>query len=262
MRTEILIVGIVGGLIVLMSWPEFRRAYHTQLLRSSHHQLIDISKDVHDALRRRYGKRKPLKVETVDRGFTDEEFLRFLAVVDDPMDRCAFQVMAKFALRVGECAQLNGKNIQNGVLIIPASKGGCAGCFRIPDGLKHCFPAREPEESLFQRTSKQLRDRFALYRQKAGLNEIYCHTDPCGRSNLSQPRYRLSLHSLRHYGIQAFYKECKDIELTQRFARHRYIEDTIKYLRNSRKGEIESVLGRLSGPSISSSCSALARGSR
>ena len=48
-----------------------------------------------------------------------------------------------------------------------------------------------------------------------------------------KPLYRITTHSFRHLAITEFYNKCKDVILTQKFARHKDIESTLVYIYKS-----------------------------
>jgi hypothetical protein len=85
-----------------------------------------------------------------------------------------------------------------------------------------------------------------LYREKSALAELYGFAEPGGRGNVRRPLYRLTTHSLRHYGIWTVYEKTKDPHLAQKFARHKHLDTTLKYLRKSRKEEVEVLIHELS----------------
>lgn len=209
-----------------------------------HHRMKNLSKELCGAREKRF-PRTSLKVETVERGFTETELGRFMAVIDDEADKAAFMLMATLGLRVGEFAALKGKDLEGDVLRIAGAKGGYSGYLRLPPSLHSIIPKKGPEERFFS-PSKELRKRFAHYRTKAGLTEVYAFGEPGGRSGARRPLYRLSLHSLRHYAIQRVMRLTKDPDLTRRFARHRKLDTTLKYFRSSRASELENVIEALS----------------
>jgi site-specific recombinase XerD len=60
-------------------------------------------------------------------------------------------------------------------------------------------------------STRQLRHGFAVWQERAGFDR------------------HLSFHALRHSACSAVYRRCKDIRLTQRFARHKSILTTAIY---------------------------------
>lgn len=167
-----------------------------------------------------------------------------MAAVDSDEDRAVFILMASLGLRVGELAALEGKDLEGERLRISGAKGGFSGYLRLPPGLLSILPQRSPGERLFP-NSKKLRRRFALYRAKSGLLEVYALGEPGGRARTRRPLYRLSLHSLRHYAVQRVMRLTRDPDLARRFARHKKLETTLRYFRSSRQEEIEGAVAEL-----------------
>ncbi len=60
-------------------------------------------------------------------------------------------------------------------------------------------------------SGRQLRERFALWQDRAGLER------------------RLSFHGLRHSSCTNLYRATKDLRLVQRFARHASVTSTMRY---------------------------------
>lgn len=202
---------------------------------ASYNQLKTISKMANQEKNERYNVFHGKKVE-IERGLTDDEFLRFMDVVDDPIDRLCFLLIATLGLRPNELERLK---IEGNQLHIPSSKGGYASTMPLPPWLLN----RLHKVGVGRlRSQKALRDRFRVYRNNAGLDEVYMRTLPCGRFGSENRRFRITIYSLRHYAIQRFYLKSKDLDLTRRFARHRHTETTEVYLKTSRKEEIEQIV--------------------
>ncbi|MDD5340176.1 MAG: site-specific integrase [Candidatus ainarchaeum sp.] len=227
-------------------FKEFSRSFARRVARAPHWQIKELSKICRDAAKARFPWHTR-KCELIEKAFTDQELAQLLEVVDDPQDRLCYMALALLGLRVGELAQLRGRDLQGDELRITASKGSFSGLLRLPPALLEMIPPRRPGELLFSRTAKQLRDHFGRYRHEAGLDQIYCYTEPGGRARHRNPRYRLSLHSLRHYAIQRVYNATRDPDLARRFARHRKLQTTLGYFKSSRKEDVEDVLAQLSG---------------
>ncbi len=226
-----------------MDFQSFHREYLRQLQTISHQKLMLMSKDLTRITKERFHAGRPPKSEIVERGFTEAEFLQFMDVVDDDEDQRCFMLMAMLGLRVGELVMLRGRDLEGDQLRITTLKGGYASVIRLPPPILSLLPLVGPDAFLFNRSTKVLRQRFAHYRAKAGLTDIYLYTDPCGHGKqVRNPRYRLSLHSLRHFAIQRLYSETKDADLARRFARHRHIQTTERYLRSTRKEELEAAI--------------------
>lgn len=233
-----------------LSFEIFHTEYQTQLQVLPHWRLKQLSKELTQAQNQRFPRTGQAKVELVERGFTEDEFNRLMAVVDDPEDRVIFLVMACFAMRENEAARLKGRDIRGDQVLIPDSKGGFAGTYQIPPSLLSLIPACGDDERIFLRDYedplKELGLRFRKYRERAGLTEIYGFAKAGGRSgSFERPLSRISLHSFRHFGIQRFFRLCGSVELTRRFARHKKIETTLKYLRRTMKAEVDQIMLRM-----------------
>lgn len=221
---------VVG--IVLMSWGQFHAEFHRQVRKASYNKLKHMSKSVSDARKARYPEFHGRTVELVERGFTDEEFARFMSHVRDEEARCAFLLMATLGLRVGELLALRPSDIQGDCLYVRALKGSYSAYIKLPKGILACLKGRcNGSDRLYPMLRKTLQSRFAEARKAAGLDEVYMLTKPCGPQATKNRRYRLSIHSLRHYAIQRFYHMTNNPDLTRAFARHRSIMSTQIYMK-------------------------------
>ena len=230
-----------------MEFSDFMGEFRQQLEVLPHHRLKEIGKELSRVREKRFQRHEGCKVEAVERGFTDEEFARFMAVVGDDQDKAIFTLMATLGLRVGELCALKGKDLEGDRLRVSGAKGGFSGYLKLPPPLLSIIPLTEPEAKLFPRHA-EIRRRFDLYRSKAGLNDAYALSEPGGRNGTKRPLFRLSLHSLRHYAIQRVMKLTKDPDLARRFARHKKLDTTLRYLRKSRQEEIEGAIEALAIP--------------
>lgn len=190
--------------------------------------------------------RNGLKCELVDKGFTHEEFNRFISVVDDEKIKACFILMAYLGLRVGELTRLMKNDLDGNKLRINAEKGSFSAYLTLPNVLVDLIKKHKGRHlKLIDISNRQLSYAFDLYRSKAGLTEVYAYSAPAGKNrNFSKPLYRFSLHSLRHYGIQQVYTKTKDPELARKFARHRKIQTTLGYFRKNSTQEIENVISQ------------------
>lgn len=88
-----------------------------------------------------------------------------------------------------------------------------------------------PEAPLFvsrkrnRLSTRQMRTMFALWQERAGFERRY------------------SFHALRHTACTNHYRACKDLLLTQRFARHRSLVTTQRYTHPTREELLASVQG-------------------
>jgi hypothetical protein len=219
-----------------MEYEEFRMEFKNQIQNVSHHKLIELMKELRGVTHRRYGGGAPRKYELTRRAFTDEEFARFMGVVESPTHRACFLTMATFGLRKNEAFTLKGRDLEGGRLHIKASKGGFKSFLQLPPALIDLIPVTRPEKLLFGMKEHELVKTFNWYRDIAGLKEVTGRTAPCGVSMRRNKRYRFSLHSFRYYGIQKFWLAHQGItterrkELTRCYARHRDFKTTRIYL--------------------------------
>lgn len=72
-------------------------------------------------------------------------------------------------------------------------------------------------------SGRQLRERFAQWQEKAGLDR------------------RISFHGLRHSSCTNLYRATKDLRLVQRFARHASITSTMRYAHPSDEDLVRAV---------------------
>lgn len=238
----------IGWIVIKENRIGFTDEFQKKIREVSHHKLMDWMKELREVTHERYTGGKPKKAELVEKGFTPSELDRFFSVVDDPEAKRCYLVMATLGLRLGELCRLKGSdyNPETKELRIPSAKGSYSGVIKLPESIAQIIPKKKPDEPLFNRTYKQLRDRFAIYREKAGLTDVYMYTEPCGVGRKTKNRlYRLTCHSFRHYAIQRFYRMCKDVDLTRRFARHKRSNTTAIYLQSSRKEEVEALLEQM-----------------
>jgi len=204
-------------------------------------------KELRDTTHRRYlssGKKPLVDHEMCNRAFTDNELRSFLSVVHNKEDKACFVLMATLGLRENEVIRLRGRDLQGGSITVPASKGGCAGVYKLPPGVLESIPVCGPKERIFMATNlwgkprasnkaaiHALARRFRAYCNEAGLDDIYLHTKPCGKAGTENPRFRLSLHSFRRYAIRRFLLSSGSLILASKFARHRNVVTTLQYLK-------------------------------
>lgn len=230
-----------------MAWPEFQRAFKHQIRGLSHQRLKELSKEISQTRKARFIENHEPRVEGIERAFTDDELNRFLSVVGDPVYKSAYLVMATLALRPSECANLRGKDLVGDKLRVSGAKGGFSGYFALPEWLLRQIPNCAQDDYLFP-SAKMLRGHFAECRKNAGLDECYLFTEPCGRHNVQNRRYRLSMHSFRHYAIQRFFNMTGDVWKTRAFARHRHLESTEQYMKKEIGGAINQVVSTMVMP--------------
>lgn len=231
-----------------MEYQVLRGEFSRFVRTAPHWQLKELSKELRAVQKERFISGRGRQCELVELAFTDEELERFMEAVDNPMDKICYTLMSVLGLRVGELCALRGEALEGDQLRIPTLKGGHGAVIRLPSSLLSLIPCVGPKERIFPITTKTLRERFRKYRAKAGLNEVYMTTEPCGKARIRNRRFRLSLHSLRRYAIWNIYKLKKDPDLARRFARHKHLQTTLEYFKSSRKDEIDALLGEICEP--------------
>jgi len=228
----------------------FVNEFELQIAVISDQKLKYLSKRLTAVRKERFRKNESLQCETIERAFTEEEFQKFMDGVENPFHRACFVMMGALGLRVGELLALSGRDLDREELLIDSTKGSYKARFRLPDSILGIIHATEPDDKLFPISDKMLRQAFAKYRKKVGLNRLYMYTKPCGPKNIRNRRYDLTLHSFRHYALQKAYLISKDVDLVRRLARHKHLETTLQYFRKNRKDEVENLLQKMASPKI------------
>lgn len=234
--------------IILMSWGRFHTEFHRQVRKASYNRLKHLSKTVSETRRTRYPGSHGRTVELVERGFSDDEFMRFIQCVHDADANYAFSLMAILGLRVGELLALRGDSLEGDCLRIKASKGSYSAYVKLPAEVVGGLSVRcHGSAPMFPMLRKTLQQRFALARAEAGLDDVYMITKPCGPKMVRCRRYRLSIHShsLRHYAIQKFYRITNNPDLTRAFARHRDMKSTQVYMKKDQREFMELALRQM-----------------
>ncbi|MCL5092304.1 MAG: site-specific integrase [Candidatus Marsarchaeota archaeon] len=203
--------------------------------------------------------RKFRKYGSINKGFTQEELERFLGVIKEPRFRLLFEYQAYCALRVGEVCQLNIKDFDFKImeLRVKTEKAHTLDTLRVPQFLfeqtldyirEHAKEIDDAHGYLFYKDKRKshtnkpyldlnyIRKVFRYYVSLAGLTEVYDTTEESSPSRAKRRLYRLTTHSLRHFGITTFNKAVSgDIILTKAFARHREISSTQVYVHTSKE---------------------------
>jgi len=186
----------------------------------------------------------------MNKGFVEEELVRFLNAVEEPKITLLFTYQAVLGLRIGEAVKLNVKdiNLKTRELRIDNSKGDRIDYLPIPPHLfeqtlkfisdyedeivkrkGHLFwadhyPERNPCPYV---ATGYVRNVFRQTVRKVKLDETYGLAD----SQTPKLLHRLTSHSLRHYAVTNFsQKNNGNVVLTSRFARHQKLETTMIYI--------------------------------
>ena len=203
--------------------------------------------------------RKFRKYGSINKGFTQSELDRFLGVIKEPRFRLLFEYQAYCALRVGEVCQLNIKDLDFKIreLRVKTEKAHTLDTLRVPQFLfeqtlgyiqEHAKEIDEAQGYLFYKDKRKshttkpyldlnyIRKVFRYYISLAGLNEVYDTTEESSPNRAKRKLFRLTTHSLRHFGITTFNRAVGgDIMLTKAYARHREISSTQVYVHTSKE---------------------------
>jgi integrase len=100
-------------------------------------RLIRAIEILSDARKRRFLRRRIPKYGTINKGFTEEELIRFLNAVEDPKLALLFTFQAVLGLRIGEAVKIHIRdiNLQTKELRIDNQKGSRADCLPVPTQL-------------------------------------------------------------------------------------------------------------------------------
>jgi integrase len=208
--------------------------------------------------------RKTPKYGSIQKGFNQDELDRFFAVIKDERWKLLFSYQAFLALRIGEAVVLNMKdfNFEIRELRVRTEKAHTLDTLKLPDFLFEFtlgyiktynkeienhkgylfYPDENGHSKMPHVNLNYTRRVFRYYAQMAGLTEIYDTSEESLPNRHKRNLYRLSTHSLRHYGITRFNRAVHgDIILTQKYARHREIGSTQVYIYTS-KDELYSAI--------------------
>jgi integrase len=76
------------------------------------HYLVDIRKQVMQTFRKRFQRSRIPKYGSLNKGFTEQELIRFFRVIDSDKFRLLFSYQAQLGLRIGEAVRINVKDIK------------------------------------------------------------------------------------------------------------------------------------------------------
>jgi len=232
--------------------------------RLSKHGLEQIQTLVSAYYMKAWKHRKTPKYGDIQKGFKQDELDRFFSVITDDRFKLLFEYQAYLALRIGEAVALNMKdfNFEIRELKVKTEKAHTLDTLKIPDFLfiqtleyaeKHkreiegsqgylFYPEEHGHSDMPHITMHHARKVFRDYTQLAGLTEIYDTSEETQADRPKRNLFRLTTHSLRHYGITRFNRAVHgDIILTQKYARHTEISSTQTYIYTS-KDELYSAI--------------------
>ena len=258
--------------------PEFRYnpIPERTLLEYVEARLPELAKNEVEELRsaikgnylKRFRRPKIAKYGTLNKGFTEAQLKSFLFVIRNDKHRLLFQYQAELGLRCGEVVKVNVKDIdfESRELKIRTEKARQLDSLIIPIPLfretlefikANQSQIEQNQGYVFFREARYssrkeepwlelnyIRRIFREYIQQANLDEVY---DVSEEDGTRTPRrlHRLTTHSLRHYAITRFARSTNgNVVLTSRFARHRDMSTTSRYI-NTDKKELYEVIDSL-----------------
>lgn len=247
---------------IRLMWPEVKQllAYFGRYLPKL--KLIKSITVLSDARKRRYLRSRHPKYGSMNKGFTDEELVRFFKFMDEPRFRLIFTYQAVLGLRIGEAVRVHLRdiNLKTKDLRIDTEKGKRVDYLPIPQQLfdqtleyirdyedeivahqGYLFWAEHyPEKNKCPHISSGVtREVFMRVVKKAKLEETY------GVSEGKSPKFlhRLTTHSLRHYAITNHARKNNgNVLLASKFARHTKLETTMTYIHTGREELYKSVM--------------------
>jgi len=198
----------------------------------------------------------------MNKGFTEEELVKFFNALEDPKMILLFSFQAILGLRIGECVRIHLRDLRlkTKELRIDTEKGQRTDYLPVPPQLfeqtmqfisdyedeimkrdGYIFWAEHyPKRNRFLHVSPDhARNVFMKTIRKAKLDEVYSYSDQ------QKPKllHRLTTHSLRHYAITNHARKNNgNVFLTSKFARHRDLKTTMIYVHTDRKELYESVM--------------------
>ncbi len=207
------------------------------------------------------------KYGAINKGFTHEELVKFLSVIDDERWLLLFSYQAFCGLRIGEAVKINigDFDFSAHTLKVHTEKAQTLDVQKIPEFLfnqtldyirKHTKELDDSQGFLFYTDKRYSHTRlhhvdlhyarkvFRHYIALAGFNEVYDKTEESVANRATRRLFRLSTHSLRHYAITSFNRAVNgNITLTKAFARHRDLSSTQVYIHTS-KNELYGAIDR------------------
>lgn len=225
-----------------MNLPENIKNY---LSKSSKHKIENVIAYANNQLRKYRKQRKP-KYGNLSKYITAEKFEAVFRILKNPKFKLIFWLMRKLALRIGEIVELNTKNIDiyRKQIFIFSEKSRMPDLIYLDDEttlrLKEWisenareikssrgyifFPDRKKGSKRLYLSPDMLRNKFRTACESAKIQIVY------GKSANGHNLNLYTTHSLRHTGITDFERICKDIVLTQKYARHQNVTSTSIYV--------------------------------
>jgi integrase len=243
-------------------WPEAKEILEFLGRYLPKQRLVKALTVLSDARKRRFLRSRIPKYGSLNKGFEEEELVRFMNALEDPKAELLFTFQAVLGLRISEVVRINIKdiNLKTKDLRIHNEKADRIDYLPIPPQLFNktldfitqneddisshkgflFWADLYPEYNNCPHISKNfVRNIFRHAIKKAKLDETY------GVSEGNTPKllHRLTTHSLRHYAITHFARKNNgNITLTSAFARHRDLKTTMTYVYTNKKELYESLV--------------------
>ncbi len=248
-------------------WPQAKETLEFLGRYLPKQRLIRAIELLSAARKRRFLRRRQPKYGNMNKGFTEEELIRFLNAVDDPRALLMFTYQAVLGLRIGEAVRLHVRdiNLKTKELRIENQKGDRTDYLLIPPQLfeqtvryisdyedeivkreGHLFWAENyPGRNSCPHISKDYaRGIFRRIIRRLKMDETYSFSEGQNPKLL----HRLTTHSLRHYAITNFSRKNNgNAVLTSRFARHTNLQTTMTYIHSDKDELYRSVISAEKG---------------
>ena len=234
------------------------------------HHLVEVRKMVMQQFRKRFQRSRIPKYGSLNKGFTEQELVKFFKVIDNEKFRLLFSYQAQLGLRIGEAVRLSVKDIkfESRELVVKTEKAMTLDTLLIPAPLfqatlafieahsediekaQGCIFFKEEGKSRLNEphvAENYVRNRFRYFVEKAGLLEVYDQSDESRPDRAVRNLHRLTTHSLRHYAITHFSEQTNgNVFLTSKFARHSKPATTMTYIATNKKELYASIDGAFS----------------
>jgi len=231
-------------------WPEARETLEYLGRYLPKQRLVRAINLLSEARKRRFLRRRIPKYGAMNKGFTEQELLKFLSMLEEPRFVLLFTFQAILGLRISEVVRIHVKDINLTTKELTIHNIKCDRIDTLPlpsqlfeQVLRHI---QDYEEDIVQRkgylfwaenyperndcpyvSTNHARNIFQKAVEKAKMNETY------GIADGTTPRllHRLTTHSLRHYAVTNFARKNNgNVVLTSKFARHTSLETTMIYI--------------------------------
>ena len=231
------------------------------------HHLVEIRKMVMQTFRKRFQRSRIPKYGSLNKGFTEQELVRFFKVIDNEKFRLLFLYQSQLSLRVGEAVRINIKDIkfESRELVVKTEKAMTLDTLLIPALLfqatlsfieEHGSAIEKAQVYLFFKeegksrleephlAENYVRNRSRYYVELAGLLEVYDQSDESRPDRAVRNLHRLTTHSLRHYAITHFAEQTNgNVFLASKFAQHSKPSTTMTCISTDRKALYQNIDG-------------------